>query len=129
MDPSGHYPDPFGEALSHSSQRVTQLTSLVAAAAEVAIRLKAVHAARQATQDQQARRVLDEQEATARAQARARWAPAHDARWLAQADLLQAAGNLGRRRPVGRHRPGRRVGDAQERTAPAHSASIRDGPL
>ena len=35
MDPSGHYADPFGEALSHSSQRVTQLTSLVAAAAEV----------------------------------------------------------------------------------------------
>jgi hypothetical protein len=95
MDPSGHYPDPFGEALSHSSQRVTQLTSLVAAAAEVAIRLKAVRAARQATQDQQARRVLDKQEATARAQARARWAPAHDARWLAQADLLQAAGTWG----------------------------------
>ncbi len=95
MDPSGHYPDPFGEALSHSSQRVTQLTSLVAAAAEVAIRLKAARAARQATQDQQARRVLDEQEASARAQARARWAPAHDARWLAQADLLQAAGTWG----------------------------------
>ena len=99
MDPSGHYPDPFGEALSHSSQRVTQLTSLVAAAAEVAIRLKAVRAARQATQDQQARRVLDEQEATARAQARARWAPAHDARWLAQADLLQAAGTWGAAAP------------------------------
>ena len=48
MDPSGHYPEPFGEALSHSSQRVTQLTSLVGAAAEVAIRLKAARAARQA---------------------------------------------------------------------------------
>ena len=99
MDPSGHYPDPFGEALSHSSQRVTQLTSLVAAAAEVAIRLKAARAARQATQDQQAQRVLDEQEAAARAQARARWAPAHDARWLAQADLLQAAGTWGAAAP------------------------------
>ena len=99
MEPSGHYSEPFGEALSHSSQRVTQLTSLVAAAAEVAIRLKAARAARQAPQDEQARRVLDEQERTARAQARARWAPAHDARWLAQADLLQAAGTWGAAAP------------------------------
>ena len=65
MDPSGHYPDPFGEALSHSSQRVTQLTSLLAAAAEVAVRLKAARAARQAAQDQQQRRALAEQEAGA----------------------------------------------------------------
>jgi hypothetical protein len=99
MDPSGHYPDPFGEALSHSSQRVTQLTSLVAAAAEVAIRLKAARAARQAGQDQQQQHVLDDQEAAARAQARARWAPAHDARWLAHADLPQAAGTWGTAAP------------------------------
>ena len=65
MDPSGHYADPFGEALSHSYQRVTQLTSLLAAAAEVAIRLNAARAARQAAHDQQARRVLDDQERTA----------------------------------------------------------------
>ena len=99
MDPSGHYPDPFGEALSHSSQRVTQLTSLVAAAAEVAVRLEAARAARQAAQDQQQQRVMDEQEAAARTQARARWAPAHDARWLARADLLQAAGTWGAAAP------------------------------
>jgi hypothetical protein len=99
MDPSGHYPEPFGEALSHSSQRVTQLTSLIGAAAEVAIRLKAARAARQAAHDAQARRGLDGQEHTARAQARARWAPAHDARWLAQADLLQAAGTWGAAAP------------------------------
>jgi hypothetical protein len=99
MDPSGHYPDPFGEALSHSSQRVTQLTSLVAATAEVAIRLKASRAVRQAALDERERRVLDEQEHTARAQARARWAPAHDARWLAQADLLQATATWGAAAP------------------------------
>jgi hypothetical protein len=99
MDPTGHYPDPFGEALSHSSQRVTQLTSLVAAAAEVAIRLNAARAARQTAQDQQQQRVLDEQESAARAQARAGWAPAHDARWLAQADLVQAAGTWGAAAP------------------------------
>ena len=99
MDPSDHHPEPFGEALSYSSQRVTQLTSLVAATAEVAIRLKAARAARQAAHDAQARRVLDEHERTARAQARARWAPAHDARWLAQADLLQASGTWGAAAP------------------------------
>jgi hypothetical protein len=99
MDPSGHYPEPFGEALSHSSQRVTQLTSLVAAAAEAAIRLKTARAARQGAQDEQARRVLDEQERTAGAQAKVKWAPAHDARWLAQADLLQTAGTWGAAAP------------------------------
>ncbi len=67
MDPSGHDPEPFAEAHSHSSQRVTQLTSLVAAAAEVAIRLKAARVGRQAAQDEQARRVLDGQEHAARA--------------------------------------------------------------
>ena len=99
MDPSGHYPEPFGEALSHSSQRATQLTSLIAAAAEVGIRLKAARTARQTAQDEQARRLLDEQGHAARAQARARWAAAHDARWLAQADLLQAAGTWGAAAP------------------------------
>lgn len=99
MDPSGQYPEPFGEALSYSSQRVTQLTSLVAAAGEVAVRLAAARAARQAAQDERARRVLDEHERSARAQARTRWAPACDARWLAQADLLQAAGTWGAAAP------------------------------
>jgi hypothetical protein len=99
MDPSGYYPEPFGEALSHSSQRVTQLTSLVLAAAEVGIRVQAARAARLAAQSERARRVLDEQEHTARAQARSGWAPAHDARWLAQADPLQAAGTWGAAAP------------------------------
>ena len=95
MDPSGHYPEPFGEAASYSSQRVTQLVSLVAAAAEVRLRLKTARIARQARQDQQAQRQLEEQERTARANARTGWAPAHDARWLAQADLLQAGRTWG----------------------------------
>ena len=99
MDPSGHYPEPFSEAASYSSQRATQLASLVAAAAEVRMRLKAARAARQAGQDQQAQRQLEEQERAARAQAQARWASAHDARWLAQADLLQAAGAWGAAAP------------------------------
>jgi len=99
MDPSGHYPEPFSEAASYSSQRATQLASLVAAAAEVRMRLNAARAARQAGQDRQAQRQLQEQERTARAQAQARWAPAHDARWLAQTDPLQAAGAWGAAAP------------------------------
>ncbi len=56
MDPSAHHPDPFGEALSFSSQKSAQFISLVTVAAEVAARRKAVRAARQATRDQQQRR-------------------------------------------------------------------------
>jgi hypothetical protein len=48
--------------------------------------------ARNATRDEQARRTLQEEEERAiHEQARAGWAPAHDPRWLAQADLLHAA--------------------------------------
>ena len=54
------------------------------------MRLTAARTARQATQDRQAQRQLDEQERAARANARTGWAPAHDARWLAQADVHQA---------------------------------------
>jgi hypothetical protein len=90
IDPSAHHPEPFGEALSYSSQRAAQMVSLVAAAAEVALRRRALNAARQAARDEQQRRQLQEQESAFRAQVRAGWAPALDARWLAQADLLQA---------------------------------------
>ena len=95
MDPSGHYPEPFSDAASYSSQRATQLVSLVAAAAEVRMRLNTARAARQARRDQQAQHQLEEQERAARANARAGWAPAHDARWLGQADLFQAARTWG----------------------------------
>jgi hypothetical protein len=90
IDPSAHHPEPFGEALSYSSQRAAQMVSLVAAAAEVALRRRALNAARQAARDEQERQQLAEQTRAARAQFRARWAPALDGRWLAQADLVQA---------------------------------------
>ena len=90
FDPSAHHSEPFGEAMSYSSQRAAQMVSLVAAAAEVAMRRRALHAARQATRDQQEQQRLRMEESALRAQVRARWAPALDARWLAQADLIQA---------------------------------------
>jgi hypothetical protein len=91
MDSSEHYPEPFGEALSYSSQRAAQIGSLVAAGAEVAARRKALSRARQAARDERELRALRDQEQAAQRQARAGWAPAHDSRWLAQADLLQTA--------------------------------------
>jgi hypothetical protein len=92
MNPAEHYPDPFGEALSHSSSRAAQMISLAAAAAEVAARRMALKNARQAARDEQARRALHGAERAARERTRVRWAPAHDPRWLAQADLSQVAG-------------------------------------
>jgi hypothetical protein len=90
IDPSAHHAEPFGEALSHSSQRAAQMVSLVAAAAEVALRRRALRTARQAARDEQELRRVQQEESAFLAQLRAQWAPALDARWLAQADLLQA---------------------------------------
>jgi hypothetical protein len=90
IDPSAHYPDPFGEAFSHSSQKAAQFISMAGAAYEIAARRKAIRAAREAARSEQQRRALQEQERAAREAARAGWAPAFDARWQAQADLVQA---------------------------------------
>ena len=90
MDPSAHHPDPIGEAFSHSSQKTAQFVSMAGAAYEIAARRKAIRAAREAARTDQQLRALQEQERAAHADARARWAPAYDARWLAQADLFQA---------------------------------------
>ena len=90
FDPSAHHPEPFGEALSHSSQRAAQMASLVASATEVFLRRRALHAARQAARSEQERRMIQAQESAFRAQVRSGWAPAFAARWLAQAGLLQA---------------------------------------
>src|ERR1700691_1566245 len=89
MDTSEVYPDVLGDALSFSSQRLAQLGSLVTAGATVVARRRAGAAAAGAVRDERALRALREQERAALRAARAGWAPAHDARWLAQADLLQ----------------------------------------
>jgi hypothetical protein len=90
MDTSEVYPDVLGDALSFSSQRLAQLGSLVTAGATVVARRRAEAAAARAVRDERALRALREQERAALRAVRAGWAPAHDARWLAQADLLQA---------------------------------------
>lgn len=90
IDPSAHHPDPIGEALNRSSQKAAQFVSMAGAAYEIAARRKQIRAARDAARSEQQRRALYEQERAVHAAARARWAPALDARWQGQADLLQA---------------------------------------
>jgi hypothetical protein len=84
------YPDVLGDAVSHSSQRLAQLGSLVTAAATMEVRRRGQVNAWRAAYDERELRALREQELAARRLARAGWAPAHDSRWLAQADLVQA---------------------------------------
>jgi hypothetical protein len=91
MDTSDVYPDLFGDALSYSSQRLAQLASLVTAAATVEARRKAQRNAAKTIRSERALRELRDQERAAYELARAGWASAHDPRFLAQADLLQAA--------------------------------------
>ena len=91
MDRSEVYPDVLGDALSFSSQRVAQLGSLVTAGATVEAQRRARATAARAARDERALSALRDQERAAWQLARAGWAPAHDSRWLAQADLLQAA--------------------------------------
>lgn len=89
MEPA-HYTDPLEEALSQASQRVAQLASLTGAMAQIIVQRRALHNARHAARDdERAIQVIDEQERLIQRQARLSWAPAHDAQWLAHADLLQ----------------------------------------
>jgi hypothetical protein len=90
VDTSEVYPDVLGDALSFSSQRLAQLGSLVTAGVTAAARRRADAAAARAVRDERELRALREQERAAWQAARAGWAPAHDPRWLAQADLQQA---------------------------------------
>lgn len=91
-DPAGHYTDPLEEALSQGAQRVAQFASLVGAATEVGMRRSALRKARQAgIASDQGDGIIRDQERAEAEQARLRWGPAHDPRWLAQADLLQTA--------------------------------------
>ncbi len=90
MDTPDVYPDVLGDALSYSSQRLAQLGSLVTAAAVVEAQRRAQANAARAARDEQALTALQDQQRAAWHLARTGWAPAHDSRWLAQADLLQA---------------------------------------
>ena len=90
IGPSAHHGDPIGEAFSYSSQKAAQFISMAGAAYEIAARRKAIRAAKEAARTQQQLQAAEEKEKALREAARARWAPALNAQWLAQADLVQA---------------------------------------
>jgi hypothetical protein len=91
MDTSEVYPDVLGDALSYSSQRLAQLGSLVTAGATVQAHRIAQANVAEAARSERALSALRDQERAAWQLARAGWAPAHDSKWLAQADVLEAA--------------------------------------
>jgi hypothetical protein len=91
MNTSDVYPDLFGDALSYSSQRLAQLTSLVTAGATAGARRRAQRNAAKTIRSERALRDLQDQERAAYQLARAGWAAARDPRFMNQADLLQAA--------------------------------------
>lgn len=83
------HPDPVQDALTRGGERVAQIASLVTIAAQQLVQRRAQREAERAFRDEQvARMVRDQHRATDEAD-RVGWAPAHDPRWLAQADLLQ----------------------------------------
>ncbi|MFC0862386.1 hypothetical protein ACFHYQ_08760 [Sphaerimonospora cavernae] len=83
-----HYGDPLHEALGRAAGRTAQLTSLLAVAAQVVVDIQRRRAEIAQARDLAARRALERQAHAVRQAARARWAPAHDAHWLGEADLL-----------------------------------------
>lgn len=81
------HPDLIHDAARHTMQQAMQMLSIAAATAPIIARQVRIRAER----DQRERRALIEQARQHRATARIRWAPAHDSRWLRDADLLDAA--------------------------------------
>ncbi|MFI0350970.1 hypothetical protein [Actinomadura sp. 9N407] len=85
------HPEPITEGLVHSGQRMVQVVALATAVqqgyARRVERLRAASEAREAEAEQAAALELK----ASFEQARARWAPAHDSRWLRKANLLFVA--------------------------------------
>jgi hypothetical protein len=86
-----NHPEPITEGFAQSGQRLVQVISLAAISRQAHVRrrqrLQDARAARDAAEEN---RIANEMRA-AFAEARSRWAPAHDREWLRQADLLQVA--------------------------------------
>jgi len=91
MDTSDVYPDLFGDALSYSSQRMAQLASLFTRRSHGRSPRKARRNAAKTIRSERDLGNCKISERAAYELARAGWAPARDPRFLAQADLLQAA--------------------------------------
>ena len=100
------HPDPLNQSLSQGAERVTHLGSIVMAAVQVFARYRAQREREDATEDRHTARAVREQIRSDHQHARATWAPAHDARWLRQADVLQTAQTWGAAAPYAETDPG-----------------------
>src|SRR6185437_6248351 len=96
IDPAARHENPFGEAYGNASRQAAQIASMAVGAHEIIMRRNARRAAMKAASDEQQRQAIREQERAAREAARARWAPALDPRFPAQADIPEAASALRR---------------------------------
>jgi hypothetical protein len=85
------HPDPFQDAMGHGLQRAIQVASCAVTAAQVYAYQQRTQAMAVAERDERARRALATQMRAERDAARATWAPAVNADWLRNADLLQTA--------------------------------------
>lgn len=86
-----HYHDPMRDALDRAAGHTAQLASLLAVTVQVGVDIQRRRAEIAQTRDLAARRHLEQQAHAVRQAARARWAPAHDRRWLGDANLLDVA--------------------------------------
>ena len=85
------YPDPIVEGFTHSGERLIQIITVVAVLEQGYVRRLARLGAAKATRDAAVERAAAELQRAALAEARARWARAHDRNWLRQASLIHTA--------------------------------------
>jgi hypothetical protein len=83
--------DPIAEGLTHGGQRIVQFVAVAAVGKQAQARHRfRIEQARQ-RKDWAAARQAEQLHKAVFEQARSRWAPAHDPRWLDRADLIQVA--------------------------------------
>ena len=123
------YPEPFGEAMSYSSQRAAQLTSLFIALTQAFLQYRARHERQQAERDHAVAAELARAGHAARRQAQATWAAAHDPAWLGRADLFQTADVWGAAMPDAPADPSAAVAMSKCESRLTRPAPVRHGPL
>ncbi|MEV5831553.1 hypothetical protein AB0L25_38930 [Spirillospora sp. NPDC052242] len=88
---SQQHPDPITEGFIHSGQRLVQIITIAVAIQQGNERRKARLMAAQQARNAEAERIEREAGKAAFQEARTRWSPAHDSKWLRQARLQDVA--------------------------------------
>ncbi|MFI0486765.1 hypothetical protein [Actinomadura sp. 9N215] len=86
-----NHPDPIAEGLHHGGQRLVQLVSVAAAGQQLLAQRKHRLEAAQQAMDREVARAEAKAQRAAMAEARSRWARAHDGKWLRKANLVDVA--------------------------------------